>query len=57
MQMQVQMAVNVIERKAGGMKPVKLRVDFVAELPAQAAIEKNSGSRSRRDFQKIRRAD
>jgi hypothetical protein len=40
MQMQVQMAVNVVERQAGGMEPFKLRVDFGPELFAQAAIEK-----------------
>lgn len=38
-QMQVQMAVYVIERQARGMKFFKLSVDFGSELIAQAALE------------------
>ena len=40
MQMQVQMAVDVVERQAGGVEFFKLRVDFGAQLFAQAALEK-----------------
>ena len=40
MQMQMQMAVDVVERQAGGAESFKLRVDFRAQLFAQAAIEK-----------------
>jgi len=40
MQMQVQMAINVVERQAGGVEPGKLRVDFRSQWFAQAAIEK-----------------
>ena len=40
MQVQVQMAVDVVERQAGGVEFFKLRVDFGAQLFAQAALEK-----------------
>ena len=40
MQMQMQMAVDVVERQAGGVEPFKLRVDFGPQLFAQAAVEK-----------------
>ena len=40
MQMQMQMAVDVVERQAGGAELFKLRVDFGAKLFAQAALEK-----------------
>ena len=40
MQMQMQMAVDVVERQTGGVEFFKLRVDFGAELFAQAALEK-----------------
>ena len=40
MQMQVQMAVDVVERQAGGAEFFKLRVDFRAELFAQVVFEK-----------------
>ena len=36
MQMQMQMAVDVVERQAGGVEFFKLRVNFGAELFAQA---------------------
>lgn len=39
-QMQMQMAIYVIERQARGMKFFKLRVDFGSELFAQAALKK-----------------
>ena len=40
MQMQMQMAVDVVERQAGGVEFFKLGVDFGAQLFAQAALEK-----------------
>ena len=40
MQMQMQMAVDVVERQAGGAEFFKLRVNFGAQLFAQAAFEK-----------------
>ena len=40
MQMQMQMAVDMVERQAGGVEFFKLRVDFGAKLFAQAALEK-----------------
>ena len=38
--MQMQMAVNMVEREAGRVELCKLRVNFGAQLFAQAAIEK-----------------
>ena len=40
MQMQMQMAVDMIERQAGRVKFFKLRVDFGAKLFAQTAFKK-----------------
>src|SRR5260221_5577115 len=39
MQVQVQMAVDVVERQAGGVEPRELRVDLGAKLFTQAALE------------------
>src|ERR1035437_7638021 len=39
MQVQVQVAVEGVEREAGGVEPGKLGVNFGAELGAQAAVE------------------
>ncbi len=48
-QMQVQMAVDVVEGQAGGAEPVKLRVNFRPQLFAQAAMEKITKARPRPD--------
>ena len=40
MQMQVQMAVDMVKRQAGGAEFCKLRVNFRAQLFAQAALKK-----------------
>ena len=56
MQMQMQMAVDVVERQAGGAEFFKLRVDFGPELFAQAALEKITEAGGDGVVQKIRRA-
>ena len=48
MQMQVQMAVDVVERQAGGAEPVKLRVNFLAQLFAQVALKEIAEPGARR---------
>ncbi len=48
MQMQMQMAVDMIERQTGGVKFLKLRMDFGAKLSAQAALEKVTEARGDR---------
>ena len=53
MQMQVQMAVDVVQRQAGGTEFFKLRVDFGAELFAQVVVKKIFHARRRRDCWKI----
>ncbi len=37
--MQVQVAVDMIQRQPGGVEPLELRVDFPPQLPAQTAPE------------------
>src|SRR5580658_3028443 len=44
MQVQVEMAVDVVERQASGMEFLKLRMDFGAELFAQIVVKKISHS-------------
>ena len=39
MQVQVQMAVDVVERQAGGAELLKLRVNLPPQLLAQTALE------------------
>src|SRR5258706_3809378 len=39
-QVQVQMAVDVIERQAGGAELLKLSVDFLSQLPPQGSMKK-----------------
>ena len=39
MQVQVQMAVDVVQGQAGGAEPLKLRVNFLPQLLAQTALE------------------
>ena len=40
MQMQMQVAVDMVERQAGGAELLKLRLDFGAKLVTQAALDK-----------------
>ena len=46
-QVQVQMAVDVVERQAGGAEPLKLRVNLRAAMARAVCAERNSGSRRR----------
>ena len=39
MQVQVQMAVHVVQRKAGGPEPLKLCMNFLPQLLAQTALK------------------
>ena len=55
MQMQVQVAVDMIQGQAGGAESLELRVDFGAKLRAQAALEKIMPGRSRPVGWRIRR--
>ena len=56
MQMQMQVAVDMVERQAGGAEFFKLRVNFGAQLFAQAALEKIAEAGGDGIVRKIRRA-
>ena len=56
MQVQMQVAVDVVERQAGGVEFFKLGVDFRAQLFAQAAIEEITQAGADRVVGRIRRA-
>src|SRR5271170_2732801 len=53
MQMQMQMAVDVVEWQAGGVELFKLRVDFRAKLFAEVAFEKIIQSDADRTVEKF----
>ena len=44
MQVQMQMAVDVIQRQAGGVEPFKLRVDFARAMARASRARRNNGS-------------
>ena len=51
--MQVQMAVDVIERQAGGSEAGELLVNFRAQLFAQSTLEKITKANARRIFAEL----
>ena len=50
MQVQVQMAVDVVQRQAGGAELLELRVNLRAAIARAGCAERNSGIRRRRGY-------